>query len=625
MSRRGGFRVPRAVARPAVDGRSESIAIVGGGIAGLYCARELAYYGHDVTVLETRREFGGRIQTESLAGFKAEFGPMRFELELQPLFDDLRKQLNIDVTRFAGPTAGQSPTRYSLPDSEHAPDGTELDPLNLLRVAIYKLFALESDIQRYPTEIGDEPARWFVKLKKPDALDHLIADFDKLRTDAKLRAGYDRSSPYLRDLGFWNALSEVLSHPAVTKIRDQGTFYHLIPDNPNAVEWAIFWLRLFTLGELDFQAAVAESRGHKKKAEALKNRAALTSIPHGVNTVYRELIAEIRKTRSLGKVSLQELQEVTAIGHGRRPHSVALDVIDKRPLEARPAGPLRPYRLEFDRAILALPKAPLLKLAANFPTDVVNHLHDVIGFPLLKAFLVMNKPSAWKEHIPAAQQNAWLAPTRELHYFTDAARPDLVMVLLYTDQPATAYWKHFIIDPQHHDGPQIGKPPALKRDLIRYLARSLQEEYEAAPTPGGTTSLASRLWQAFGDWATKRPDDIPSMLWRRGVTAFAIRDWSTEPFGAGCHAWRPGARSWEARKRLNAFGLIGRDGRSPRADSTILGENERNIHICGEAYSDYQGFIEGALRSATDVLKLVVDGYETPTERRRRAGHPEAP
>ena len=26
------------------------------------------------------------------------------------------------------------------------------------------------------------------------------------------------------------------------------------------------------------------------------------------------------------------------------------------------------------------------------------------------------------------------------------------------------------------------------------------------------------------------------------------------------------------------------------------------LHVCGEAYSDYQGFIEGALRSAAEVL-----------------------
>jgi monoamine oxidase len=73
------------------------------------------------------------------------------------------------------------------------------------------------------------------------------------------------------------------------------------------------------------------------------------------------------------------------------------------------------------------------------------------------------------------------------------------------------------------------------------------------------------------------------------VTAYAIRDWSREPFGAAAHAWRPRAKSWEVRAHLKAFGLVGR-------------ESVKNLHVCGEAYSDYQGYIEGALRSAVDAL-----------------------
>lgn len=36
---------------------------------------------------------------------------------------------------------------------------------------------------------------------------------------------------------------------------------------------------------------------------------------------------------------------------------------------------------------------------------------------------------------------------------------------------------------------------------------------------------------------------------------------------------------------------------------SLSGGGAKNVHICGEAYSDYQGFIEGALRSAEDVLE----------------------
>jgi monoamine oxidase len=35
--------------------------------------------------------------------------------------------------------------------------------------------------------------------------------------------------------------------------------------------------------------------------------------------------------------------------------------------------------------------------------------------------------------------------------------------------------------------------------------------------------------------------------------------------------------------------------------------NTAPVHICGEAYSDYQGFIEGALRSAALALNAIPD------------------
>ena len=66
-----------------------SIGIVGGGIAGLYCAWQLARAGHSVQLFEGRDRLGGRIEAVSLGPFQAECGPMRFELATQPRFQQL--------------------------------------------------------------------------------------------------------------------------------------------------------------------------------------------------------------------------------------------------------------------------------------------------------------------------------------------------------------------------------------------------------------------------------------------------------------------------------------------------------------------------------------------------------
>jgi hypothetical protein len=61
--------------------------------------------------------------------------------------------------------------------------------------------------------------------------------------------------------------------------------------------------------------------------------------------------------------------------------------------------------------------------------------------------------------------------------------------------------------------------------------------------------------------------------------------------GAGNHAWRPERRYWVVMRRL---ANIAEKGRTP------------SIHVCGEAYSDYHGFIEGSLRSAVYALHCIL-------------------
>ena len=54
------------------------------------------------------------------------------------------------------------------------------------------------------------------------------------RTMIHIRRNVRINSVCLRDMGFWNLLSEVLSHLAVLRIRDWGSYYHLVSENPNA-------------------------------------------------------------------------------------------------------------------------------------------------------------------------------------------------------------------------------------------------------------------------------------------------------------------------------------------------------------------------------------------------------
>jgi hypothetical protein len=85
------------------------------------------------------------------------------------------------------------------------------------------------------------------------------------------------------------------------------------------------------------------------------------------------------------------------------------------------------------------------------------------------------------------------------------------------------------------------------------------------------------------------------------IEYYGVRDWGRPPYLGANHTWRPERKSWEVLSRLSAFSLGSSDA------------GLENIHICGEAFSDYHGFIEGALRSAAHVLHRIDNRLPTET------------
>lgn len=560
MSRsKAGVRPPRAQAR---------IAVVGGGIAGLYCAWQLALEHRDwqISLFESLPRLGGRIETQQLGGFNAEFGPMRFEPQIQPLFRDLCKELKVKTEPFPLPSSDLStPVKYKLSPDELAGDGKPLSTLSLLGLGVQRLCGKDlegKDLVANHEGRSEVPAPSAWKWLQRIPIDEFEAEMQRLRSTKLIETDHQgMQGDLLYRLGFWNAISGVLSYPAVTKIKDTGTFYHLLPDNPNAAEWVVFWLRLF--------------RATKP----------LVTIPEGVETIVAQLDSRLR---GLG-VNVYSQHEVRGL-QSAESGAVHLEVDCPDHVHSEPD-------VTFDHVVLALPKLPLQRLSRTFPSDVLEHLEDVSGLPLLKAFLVTSNPW-WRGmqrratsgdsdkvkqlklegYIPLVSQlNAGRAPTRELHYYLrEDGRNTTGMVMLYTDHPANEYWKTLLKDPSHHTRAEVHENwadnPPLAGTLTHYL---MYEKGRELRRQSGTKELVSVDQETAWD----------------KLIAYGIRDWSKPPFGAAFHCWNPGVESWEVRKRLTAFGLR-------------KGHRDGNVHICGEAYSDYQAFVEGALRSAAEVVSL---------------------
>lgn len=582
--------------------------VVGGGVAGMYTAWQLRLKGQNVALFELSQRWGGRIETIMMGGrrFKAEFGPMRYEEKGQPELLKLVRALKLSFSPFPAYQSAQAEfPQYQL-DAEEARWNKR--PLDLMLMGILRLLGKYRNGMTKPQM--QEEVRKLV-----------AAGLQNLRATAR----YEGKLLWKR--GFWNALSDVLSHQAVLKIRDTGNFYHLLPDNPNAIEWMIFWLR-----GLDPDDRLVGIKGGSKM------------ISEGLERVLKETKVDMHLEHRL--VSLEQQNDGL----------VHLDFVGQVP------------KVRAKNVVLALPKAALRALETQsskglFPAPILRDLGSVIPIPLLKCFFVTDEP--WWDELTQPQTRANTMPSREVHYYQEHSlqlredrhaayrealnrrvvhplmyeeflaagirlereqrvmglgklgwrihshsdrqsffvraadfsvfnRKGWGMVMVYTDRPATEYWNDYIKDKENHGQAELNGDERLKNRFVKFLARRLQAQMEA---------LRGTLTEAYPDvpepecWATYRGLDLEALeeKMRQAVKEFGIHDWGRAPHGAACHTWRPNEKSWEVMDRMKAFRL------------KYAAPNGRgNIHICGEAYSEYQGFIEGSLSSSNAAIAAIV-------------------
>jgi monoamine oxidase len=550
---------------------NETVAIVGGGITGLFCAYILAGNGRMVHLFEAAERLGGRIETIRLGKentvleknwersdieFCAEFGPMRIELDKQLLVAALLEHLAITTKTDSGEgkvgaaaaylnpfPAYASPAATSDPKYQLRPDELGKTPLQLLEMAMLRVATrmvvvggdskfkeLQDELKSEITLAGATGRDWApifeAWLEKLNPTHHW---------DIQVLGKVDGIPLY--QMGFWNLLSDNLSHDAVTMLRDLGTFYHLLPENPNAAEWFIWWLIGFSIsghlqGIFGGMQCIIDQLLKQLEAKQLKENAGL---------FVRARVIAVKRVETSAKYTLRFEQK------GRkfpRPHA------------------------EYDRVIFALPKSPLEKIVRRSERvfegekEMLKLLDSAFGFPMVKVFVVVTE--RWWEEENRANRYATRLPTRELHYWkgkTKESRQGLIM--LYTDRPASSFWANYVAP-----GPQ-------DKAVL----------YEARPKPG---ELGDRLTKKVVQYLNEH--DAPGIR-ASDIVWYGIRDWGREPFGGANHAWRPERRYWVVMARL--------------AEIRDVYDEKRTLHVCGEAYSDYHGFIEGSLRSAVYVLHRI--------------------
>jgi monoamine oxidase len=236
--------------------------------------------------------------------------------------------------------------------------------------------------------------------------------------------------------------------------------------------------------------------------------------------------------------------------------------------------------------VLAMPRRSLDLLAPSSPE--LQALQDVIRTvtprPLFKLFTTYTTPW-WRAASYTAPTGAVLPlqsgrtltdlPVRQTYYWPTnegqpaTAGPSMLMAS-YDDGANIGFWDG--LRPKRRESWQAGRAAAVPDD----------------PFVGRDDAAANGEWRQYRASTrmvaevARQLQQIHGLAYTPDVRNAAFLDWGDDPFGGGWNSWNIGVKSWEVKARIV----------NP-ADA---------LYVCGEAYSDAQGWVEGALQTADMML-----------------------
>lgn len=236
------------------------------------------------------------------------------------------------------------------------------------------------------------------------------------------------------------------------------------------------------------------------------------------------------------------------------------------------------WRMTAKHLILALPRRALELLGQPgslfepYPmanAELLELAGSVHRFPAFKLFLAYEEPW-WRPLGISSGRSVTDLPIRQTYYFGVEDSERALLMASYDDDRTVAYWHGLAWS--ERDEPSA---PRLEVD-----GDGGPSEVFVAP-PEMVRHAQAQLSRMHGL-------ELPAPY------LAAYRNWGAAPYGGAWHLWRVNADSIAIGKRM----------RRPLA--------EHNVHVCGEAYSGIQGFIEGALTSTELMLQEQLD-LDRPT------------
>jgi monoamine oxidase len=510
------------------------VAIVGGGVSGVYAAWRLLTEGKkkSVTVFEASDHIGGRllsVPAPKIPNMVAELGGMRILPAVQPRVTNLINALNGQLR------GSQQIVTYPFPVDK---------PQNLaylrgiyLRLADFTLHPERVPYRLTFQEFGKTSGTIIV-----GAIEQIIPGITNpdLTEEQRQRMAQEASFagvPLYRQ-GFWNVLMRVMSGEAFQLGVDAGGYDSTL-SNWNAAD-AIPWFLS------DF--------GVDPVYEGFKN---------GFQQVPLTLASLVESTKG-GSIAFNAKLETF--------------VQDKK----TGAFELRFADGSIQRAlalILAMPRRALELINSPLLSDpaVTELIKSVTPRPLFKLFTTYTSPW-WLAAGVQEGRTVTDLPVRQTYYWPqNDGKPALsgraMLMASYDDGSNISFWDG--LRPKRGQGWRKGVSHAGELEMFEGEAdrENIDPEWLKYHAPLRMVGEVERQLQ-----------QIHGLGFVPAVVDAAFKDWGDDPFGGGWNNWNIGVKSWEVKERI------------------VQPYEDKNLHICGEAYSDAQGWVEGALQTADLML-----------------------
>jgi monoamine oxidase len=514
------------------------IAIVGGGVSGVYSAWRLQKANPDnkIVVFEASDHIGGRllsVRPPDIPNMVAELGGMRILPSVQPLIKRLLEVLNQELP------PGQKIETYDFPVDK---------PQNIayLRGRYLRL----SDFTQQPNEVpynlsflekGGTPGTIII-----GAIEQIVPGIMNPSLNEEKRRQMAQNVSFagrpLNEQGFWNVLSRVISGEAYQLGVDAGG-YNTTLSNWNAADAIPWYLSDFGIKP--------DYKGFKQGFQ---------QVPTTLAQLFRNAGGEIRLNTPV-------------TGFNWTNSAVSLSVKNET--------------IEVKSLILAMPRRSLdLLTPASTPLQAIQDLiSSVTPRPLFKLFTTYTNPwwraagytDATGAFIPVESgRTVTDHPVRQTYYWPrDDGKPategSAMLMASYDDGTNIGFWDG--LRPRRREAWKAGLEVSVPEDPF-YPANKRDENPWFKYDPG--QPMVAEVSRQLGL--------IHGMSYTPKVCNAAFRDWGDDPFGGGWNSWNIGISSPRVKHRI------------------IQPFDERPLYICGEAYSDAQGWVEGALQTAELLL-----------------------